>query len=90
MKKQPERICAVCRTVLPKRELLRLVRDKEGIVSIDETGKSPGRGAYICANPECLKKAKKQRSLERSLKAKLPEEMYDAIQERLMADANPD
>ncbi len=90
MKKQPERICAVCRKVKPKAELLRLVRNKEGQVLIDETGKQPGRGAYICNDPECLKKGKKQRSFDRSLKVKLSDELWEQIEERLMQSGRSD
>ena len=81
-KKQPERICAVCRKSKPKQELIRLVRDAEGNVSLDDTGKKPGRGAYLCHDPECLKQAKKRRSLERSLKAKIPDELWPEIEGR--------
>ena len=65
IRKQPQRICAVCRESKLKRELIRLVRDPEGNISLDPTGKKSGRGAYLCNNPECLKKARKQRCLER-------------------------
>lgn len=85
MKKQPERLCCVCRTSKKKTEMLRIVRDKEGNVSIDETGKMPGRGSYICASSECLGKARKQRCLERSLKAKLDETLWLEIETMLAA-----
>ncbi|NLF80456.1 MAG: YlxR family protein [Clostridia bacterium] len=85
IKKQPERICAVCRQSKPKRELIRLVRDAEGNVSLDETGKKSGRGAYLCHDPECLGQAKKRRSLERSLKAKVPDELWPEIESRMAA-----
>jgi len=58
----------------PKKELLRAVRSPEGEVSLDPTGKKPGRGAYVCYSAECLKKALKQRQLDRALDAKLTEE----------------
>jgi uncharacterized protein len=80
MKKQPERICAVCRESKTKLELIRLVRDAAGDVSLDGSGKKPGRGAYLCHNPECLKQAKKRRALERSLKAKIPAELWEEIE----------
>ena len=54
MKKVPERTCIGCKEVKPKNELLRIVKDKENVISIDLTGKKNGRGAYICANEECL------------------------------------
>lgn len=90
MKKQPERICAVCRMSKSKQELLRLVRDAEGNVSLDLTGKKAGRGAYLCHDPECLKQAKKRRSLERSLKAKIPAALWGDIEEALAAPVTED
>ncbi len=80
IRKQPQRICAVCRESKLKRELIRLVRDPEGNISLDPTGKKSGRGAYLCNNPECLKKARKQRCLERSLKTKIPDELWEQIE----------
>ena len=85
IRKQPQRICAVCRESKPKRELIRLVRDPQGNVSVDSTGKKSGRGAYICNNPECLKRARKQRSLERSLKVKIPDDLWEQIEAALAA-----
>ena len=79
IRKQPQRICAVCRESKLKRELIRLVRDPQGNISLDPTGKKSGRGAYLCNNPECLKKARKQRCLERSLKTQIPEELWTQI-----------
>ena len=79
IRKQPQRICAVCRESKLKRELIRLVRDPEGNISLDPTGKKSGLGAYLCNNPECLKKARKQRCLERSLKTPIPEELWEQI-----------
>lgn len=58
-KKQPVRMCIACRCGKPKRELIRIVRTKEGALSIDKTGKAPGRGAYVCADQACIEKAKK-------------------------------
>jgi uncharacterized protein len=88
MKKQSERICAVCRESKLKTDLIRLVRDPQGEVSLDPDGKKPGRGAYLCYNPECFKKAKKQRALERSLKGKIPEDLWQAIRECLEERSN--
>ena len=66
-KKIPMRQCLGCREMKPKRELIRAVKSPEGVVSLDFKGKMPGRGAYVCVNAECLKKAKKTRALERAL-----------------------
>lgn len=81
MKKQPERICAVCRESKPKSELIRLVRVGSGEINLDPSGKKQGRGAYLCLNPECIKKVKKQRGLERSLRGKIPEELWLEIEQ---------
>ena len=83
MKKQPQRMCLGCREMKQKSELLRIVRSPEGEVSIDLTFKSPGRGAYICKNPECFKRIIKSRALSRTLKTEIPEEIYEKIQECL-------
>ena len=59
MKKIPEGMCTGCGEKKPKRELIRVVKSPEGVISLDKTGRSPGRGAYVCPNLECLKKARK-------------------------------
>lgn len=69
-----------------KRELVRVVRSKEGEVSLDLTGKKSGRGAYVCHSLECLKKARKSRGFERALSCKIPEEVYDAMEQEMAAD----
>ena len=68
-----------CRERKAKREMIRVVRMTDGNVSLDFSGKLNGRGAYICPNPECLKKAQKARSLERSLEVPIPEEVYNRL-----------
>ena len=79
-KKIPMRMCVGCREMKPKRERIRVVRSPEGEVSMDPVGKKPGRGAYVCRNPECLKRAIKQRQLERQLEVTLTEEVVSALQ----------
>lgn len=64
---------------MPKKELLRIVRDKEGVVSVDVTGKSSGRGAYICPKVECLDKAFKTKALSRALDCAIAEETYNEM-----------
>lgn len=76
MKKLPRRMCAACRENRLKSELIRIVRSPEGVIALDNTGKMPGRGAYICSSLECLKKARKQRSLERALKCQISDEVW--------------
>ena len=82
-KKSPMRQCAGCREMKPKKELVRVVRSPEGVISLDFRGKAPGRGAYVCPNLECLRRARKARSLERSLDTAIPAEVYDALEERM-------
>ena len=74
-KKIPMRMCVGCREMKPKKELLRAVRSPEGQVSLDVTGKKPGRGAYCCFNAECLRRALKQGQLDRQLEVKLSAEV---------------
>jgi predicted RNA-binding protein YlxR (DUF448 family) len=67
----------------PKKELIRIVRDKEGVTSVDFTGKKAGRGAYICPSTECLDKAKKGRKLEKAFEARIDETVYDTLKLQL-------
>ena len=78
-KKIPQRQCMGCRERKAKREMIRVVRMTDGNVSLDFSGKLNGRGAYICPNPECLKKAQTAKSLERSLEVPIPEEVYSRL-----------
>lgn len=93
-KKAPMRKCTGCGEMKPKRELIRVVKAPEikdgdgnvaspGEVSIDLTGKKPGRGAYVCKNPDCFEKARKARRFERSLSCKIPGEVYDRMKREL-------
>ena len=75
-KKIPQRQCMGCRERRAKREMIRVVRSPEGNVSLDFGGKMNGRGAYICPDPECLKKAIRSKALDRSLEVTIPEEVY--------------
>ena len=87
-KKIPQRQCMGCRERKAKKELIRVVRGTDGVVSLDFGGKLNGRGAYICPNPECLKKAQKAKSLERSLEVPIPEEVYDRLAKEMGEAAN--
>ena len=78
-KKIPMRQCLGCREMKPKKELVRVVRSPEGEVSIDTKGKKPGRGAYVCHNADCLKKALRSNALGRSLEVTIPEEVHNAL-----------
>ena len=74
-KKIPMRMCVGCREMKPKKDLLRAVRSPEGTVSLDTTGKKPGRGAYCCYNANCLRRALKQGQLDRQLEVQLSDEV---------------
>ena len=82
-KKIPMRQCVGCREMKMKKELIRVVRSPEGVLSLDFKGKAPGRGAYLCPDPECLKKAIRSRALERTFSCQIPQEVYDALTERM-------
>ena len=79
----PMRQCMGCRERLPTREMIRVVRCTDGNVQLDFSGKLNGRGAYICPNSECLKKARKAKSLDRSLETAIPEEVYDRLEKEM-------
>ena len=81
-KKVPIRQCLGCRKHLPKNELIRAVKSPEGEVSLDYTGKMPGRGAYICNNTDCIKKAVKSNALARVFKTRISDELINELQEK--------
>ena len=82
-KQIPMRQCVGCREMKEKKSLIRLVKPPEGPVSLDFKGKLPGRGAYVWPNPECLKRARKSRALERAFETAIPPEVYDAMEAEL-------
>ena len=82
-KKIPQRQCMGCRERKNKRELIRVVRGTDGTVNLDFSGKAPGRGAYICPDPECLKKAIRSKALDRSLEVEIPEAVYDRLSKEM-------
>lgn len=79
MKKIPLRTCMGCNEKKPKKELIRIVKQKDGNVEVDQTGKTEGRGAYICNNIECLNKVIKTKRLERTLDIQISEETYKKL-----------
>ena len=87
-KKIPQRQCMGCRERKAKRELIRVVRGTDGAGNLDFGGKAPGRGAYLCPNPECLKKAVRSKALERSLEVPIPEEVYARLEKEMEQSAN--
>ncbi|MBP6887748.1 MAG: YlxR family protein [Oscillospiraceae bacterium] len=87
MKKIPMRMCTGCGEMKPKRELIRVVRSPEGEISLDTTGRKPGRGAYVCPNIECLRKARKAKRLEKAFSCAIPPEVYDSMEKELEQNA---
>lgn len=83
VKKIPMRKCLVCGEMKPKKELIRVVRDPEGKIFADMTGKKSGRGAYICRSAECLGLAKKGRRLEKAFSCRIEDEVYDALEREI-------
>ena len=96
-RKVPMRMCTGCGEMKPKKELVRVVRSPEKTdeagnplpqeISLDFTGKKPGRGAYLCKNPDCLRAARKSRRLERAFACKIPDEVYARLEEEMGKDA---
>ena len=82
-KKIPLRRCLGCMEMKPKNELVRVVKDKEGNISLDLVGKAPGRGAYICKNSDCFNKAVKAKRFEREFSMKIPDEILETLEAEL-------
>lgn len=82
-KKIPLRQCLGCREMKPKRELIRVVRSPEGEISLDFKGKANGRGAYLCPDPECLKKAIRAKALDRAFDTAVPELILVRLREEM-------
>ena len=82
-KKIPLRQCLGCREMKPKKELVRVVRSPEGVISLDLKGKAPGRGAYICPDPTCMERARKSKALSRAFDLPVPDEVYAALAQTL-------
>ena len=83
MKKIPMRRCVATMTQLPKKELVRIVRTPEGLVKVDLTGRSNGRGAYLAKTTEAIEIAKKKGALARALECEIPQEVYDELRSRV-------
>lgn len=79
MRRHPTRTCVACRTPRQKRELIRVVRSPAGEVHPDPTGKAPGRGAYVCADPACQELALARGSLRRALDVPIPDGLFGAV-----------
>ncbi len=86
-KREVRRMCTGCGEMFEKRELVRVVKSPEGEISLDLTGKKNGRGAYICRNADCLKKARKKKAFERAFSMKIEDDIYEKMEEEI-ADGN--
>ena len=84
-KKIPMRQCLGCREMKPKKELIRVVRSPEGEISLDFRGKANGRGAYVCPDPACLKKAVRAKAIARALETEIPDEIYALLTAQMEA-----
>ena len=82
-KKIPMRMCVGYREMKPKREMARIVRSPEGVISLDRVGRAPGRGAYVCHNPECLKRAMKANLLAKAFECPVEREVYEQLMAQL-------
>ena len=80
-KKIPMRMCLGCGEMFPKKELIRVVKNKEGAISLDFTGRAAGRGAYLCKNADCLAKMIKTKLLARAFETEIPDEVYEKLKE---------
>ena len=82
-RKIPMRMCIGCRQMMPKKELIRVVKSPEGSIELDPKGKAPGRGAYLCRKEACIDKAAKNRLLEKAFHQKMEQEVYDKLKTQL-------
>lgn len=85
-KRIPLRKCTGCGEMKPKKELVRIVKDPEGAISLDRTGKKAGRGAYLCPDKACLATAKKARRLEKAFSCQIPDAVYTQLEEALQTN----
>ena len=79
-KRVPQRQCIGCRESKSKKELIRIVKTSEGTITLDRTGRKNGRGAYLCDDQDCLKKARKSNALSRSFRMNVPDAIYDELE----------
>ena len=86
IRKIPMRKCMGCMQSFPKMELIRVVRAPDEVISLDFKGKKSGRGAYVCKNISCLKKARKSGRIEKNLECSISEEIYDQLETEILAD----
>ena len=89
-RKVPIRMCTGCSEQKPKRELVRVVKSPDGEISLDLTGKKSGRGAYVCKDIECLKKARKAKRFERAFSCQIPDEVYARMEQEIQGAQVPE
>ncbi|WP_114299159.1 RNase P modulator RnpM [Anaerobacterium chartisolvens] len=82
-RKIPMRMCLGCQEMKPKKELIRIVKNKENEISVDFTGKKPGRGAYMCKELSCFEKARKAKRLEKAFECAISQEIYETLKSQL-------
>ena len=87
VKKIPQRQCVGCREMMPKNQLIRIVRSPEGEISLDFTGRKSGRGAYLCRDVKCLRRVRKSGRVENTLGVTIPAELYDEMEKEMLLDA---
>lgn len=80
-KKIPLRMCIACRELKEKKSMLRVVKNAEGYIFLDFSSKASGRGAYVCDNPECVKKLKKQKLINKAFSCEVGDDVYTMIEE---------
>ena len=83
VRKIPQRQCVGCREMKDKKSLIRVVKSPEGVISLDFVGKKPGRGAYVCRDTACLKRARKSKALERAFELQIPDHVYDTLEQEM-------
>jgi len=80
-RKIPMRMCLGCQEMKPKKEMIRIVKNNEGVISVDLSGKKPGRGAYLCKEVDCLNKAIKGKRLEKTFEMAISKEVYETLKQ---------
>lgn len=82
--KIPQRMCVGCRQMMPKSELIRIVKSPDGVISVDDKGKAAGRGAYLCHNVDCLNKAYKAKLLDKNLDTTVSDDVFEKLKEKFV------
>lgn len=86
VRKTPQRMCLGCQEMKPKKDLVRVVKNKEGEIKVDLTGKAPGRGSYVCKSVECFEKAYKAKRFERALASQISPEVFEGLKKEIESE----